>query len=295
MTAAGERLEARGETLKLARLLGVEAEDLAFLEDLPPGDVRRLRDSATRRLFDANAALVERIAAAGRILPSPLVAVIAENAFGALLSARVAGALDTGKAVDVACRLSIPFLTDVAVELDPRRAGDIIGELPGDLVVPIASELAARFEYVAMGRFLGYLSDACVGEALAVLDNDTLLRTAFVVEHKERLDRTIGLLGLERVGAILRHADTAGLWPEALDLLVHLSPVHLGPIADLVAGFESDAVDRVLGVVAAEELWESLAPLVAAMSVQSRERFLAALSEPSRQRALSALGPARRR
>lgn len=285
MTAAGERLHARGETQKLARLLGVEADELDFLEGLPYQDVRRFRDAATRRLFDSSAGLIERIAVAARLLPTSLVAVIAEGTFGPLLSARVAGALDTGKAVDVAGRLSIPFLTEVAIELDPRRAGGVIGALPGSLIVPIACELSARGEYVAMGRFLGYLSDACVRETLAKLDDDSLLRTAFVLEDRDRLDRTIAQLSLERVDGVLRHADSLGLWAETLDLLADVSPAQLGPIADLVSGFDSDAIARIVAVVDAEGLWESLIPLVRVMSPAARTRFLAAMPPPARRRA----------
>jgi hypothetical protein len=67
--------------------------------------------------------------------------------------------LETDKAVEVAAKLPPPFLADVAVELDPRRASDLIAKIAPALIGQVTGELVARREYVTMGRFVGHLGD----------------------------------------------------------------------------------------------------------------------------------------
>jgi hypothetical protein len=270
-----ERLEARGEVLKLARVLSVDEPELEFLRELPPADLREFREQVTNRMFDSSSKLLTRIGAATKLVPSGVVATVAQRAFGPLLSARAAGAVDTGKAIDVVRRLPPVFLSDAAVEVDPRRVASIIGAVPKDVVVPVAAELGRRKEYVTMGRFLAFVPDDAIVAAMEVLDDEALLRTAFVLEHKERLDHAIGLLPSERLPGILLRAGELGLWPEALDLLDHLSDARRGPIADIVAEQDEPVIAGIVEAVAEARIWESLLPVVGVMSDPARVRLAA--------------------
>jgi len=272
-----ERLDARAEVVKLARVLSMDESELAFLEGLPSAELRAFREQATNRLFDAGARMLGRVGSAARLLPSGLVATIAQRSFGPLLCARAAGTVDTAKALDVARRLPAEFLADVTVELDPRRVAAIIADVPEELVVPVAGELGRREEHVTMGRFLAYVPDHAIAAAIGVLDDETMLHTAFVLEHKDRLDHAIGLLPPERLPGILQRASELGLWPEVLDMLDHLSDARRGPIADLVAEQDEVVVDELVRAVSAAGIWDSLLPVVRTMSSQSRIR-LAAMS-----------------
>lgn len=264
------RLETAAEVLKLARLLGVPPEELDYLEAVPASELRVLREGVIDRMFSAGARSLQRIGAAARLLPSPLVASIAQRAFGPLLCARAAGAVDPGKAVDVATRLPADFLADVTVELDPRRVADIIANVPEELVVPVAAELGRRDEAVTMGRFLAFVPDHAIAAAMAALSDEVMLRTAFVLEHKDRLDHAVGLLPPDRLPGILRCASELDLWPEALDLLDHLSDERRGPIADTVAELEAPVLERLVRAVSEGGLWENLLPVVGTMSPEHR-------------------------
>jgi len=222
MSRAADLLQAHAEVMKLARLLGREPDELAYLEQLPADDLLALRDSVTETLYDANGGSLGRLAAASRLLPAGLTATIGQRAFGPLLSARLAGLLDTDKAVDVAGRLPPPFLADVAVELDPRRASDLIAAIAPALIGQVTAELVARREYVTMGRFVGHLSDAAIVAALAAMDDEAVLRTAFVIEDRSQLSRLFAKLPKDRSSGVLAAAADEGLWLEALDLLNHL-------------------------------------------------------------------------
>jgi hypothetical protein len=120
-------LAARAEVLKLARLLDEDPDELGFLESVAVADLVALREGVTEVLFSAHAGVLTRLVAASRLLPTSVVAAIGERAFGPVLSARLAGLLDPERAVDMAGRLPVSFLADVAVEIDPRRASALLG------------------------------------------------------------------------------------------------------------------------------------------------------------------------
>ncbi len=264
-----ERLDVRAEILKLARLLDLEEADLAYLGDVAAADLREFRAEATDRLFTSAPGLA-RSAAVAKLIPSKLVATIAQRAFGAVLCARAAGGADPGKAVDVAKHLPPAFLADVAIHLDPRRVAAIIAGVPMELVVPVAEELERRGEFVTMGRFLAFVPDQAIAAAIGALTDEAMLRTAFVLEHKDRLDHAIGVLPPERLPEIIHTASRLDLWSEALDLLHYVSDERKGPIADLLAELPQAVVSELVAAVSADDLWSSLLPVVRVMQPEAR-------------------------
>lgn len=215
-------MRSRAEVIKLARLLRREPEQLAYLERLDPPDIKLLREQVTDMLFEAHDATLQRLAAASRLLPVGLVAMLAQHAFGAMLSARVSGLLDPERAEEIAARLPAEFLADIAVELDPRRASDVIARIPVAQIVEVTRELTRRGEYVTMGRFVGHLGNDALRASVAENDDVTLLRTAFVLEERDRLDALADMVGEERIAGLTEVAERDGLWAEAIDLLTHL-------------------------------------------------------------------------
>ncbi|WP_139981049.1 hypothetical protein [Nocardioides litoris] len=283
-----EVLQHRAERLKLARLLDVDVDRLPPLTGAPAADLAELRERLTDRLFDESTRVLGRVAAASRLVPSPIVAGVATKVFGPLLCARAAAAIDPDKAIDVGSRLPAPFLADVTVQLDPRRVAPMIAGVPESLTVPVATELARRGEHVTMGRFLAYVPDEPLRTAMGVLDDETMLRVAFVLEHKDRLDHAVGLLDPARLPGILRCAAEQDLWPEALDLLGHLSEERLGPIADQLAGLGDDVVAGLVEAACAGGLWAGLLPVVRHASPEACRR-LAAAPAFTTQRALEGI------
>ena len=134
-----------------------------------------------------------------------------------------------------------------------------------------------------MGRFLAYVPDHAIVAAIGALKDETMLRTAFVLEHKDRLDHAVGLLPPDRLPGILRAAAGADLWAEALDLLDHLSDERRGPIADLVAHEDEAIVAALVAAVTEQGIWDGLLPVVRVMSDESRRRLatLPAFHDPA--------------
>jgi hypothetical protein len=257
-------LETRAEIIKLARVLGTPEDQLGYLERASPEDLRALRERATDTLFEKDHERLHKLALASRILPSSIAAVIARWALGALLSARVTGLLSPSKAVEIAKRLPASFLADIAVELDPRRAAEVIERMPAWQVGEVAAELTRRNEHVAMGRFVAYLGDEAISAAMEQIDDAGLLRIAFVMEGKDRLDHVVGLLPEQRLAGVMRAADRAGLWPEALDLLDHLSPERKGALAEIATA--EGLLESLAQTANAEGLWDIVLPVIPLMT-----------------------------
>jgi hypothetical protein len=231
-----DRLVARAEVLKLARLLNVPPEELDYLAGCTAADLATVREQVTDALFDGDRHRLRRIADAGRIVPLPVMAAIGEKAFGPLLCARLTGLLEPGRAAAVGSRLPAPFLADVACELDPRRATEVITRMPAELLTTVARILGERGEAVPMGRFVGFLDDDVLVACTSQIGDAELLRTAFVLEGKDRLDRVIELLPDSRLARVLDVLPQTGLWVEALDLLAHLGDDQLARLAGLTDG-----------------------------------------------------------
>ncbi len=258
MSRAADLLQSNAEVMKLARLLDREPGQLAYLERLPPAELRALRDSVTETLYDAHGSALGRLAGASRVLPSGLTATIGQRAFGPLLSARLAGLLDTDKAVDVATKLPPPFLADVATELDPRRASDLIASIAPALIGQVTAELVARREYVTMGRFVGHLGDEAIAAAVATMDDEAVLQVAFVLEDKSHLSRLFAKLPKGRSAGIVAAAADEGLWIEALDLLNHLDKRQRHEMVHAALGLGEEAQEAILDTIIAHDLTDEV-------------------------------------
>jgi hypothetical protein len=267
-----ETLATRAEIAKLARLIGREADSLSYLESVPADEIRALRDETTEVLFRANGSTLARLAAASRLLPVGLVATLGEGAFGPVLSARIAGLLEPSRAVEMAEKLPISFLADIAIDIDPRRARDVIARIPPQRIAEITRELARRQEYVTMGRFVGRMPDGSVAASLAELDDVALLRVAFVLEAKECLPDLVGLLPEERIDGIIDAASTKNLWAEALDLLSHLSSEQRVEFAKYAGKHRQPVFDSLIRCARDFEMWQSLLPLAVHLPPQGQKR-----------------------
>jgi hypothetical protein len=250
--------QTRAEVRKLARILEREPDELSYLEQLSLRDLQALRDRVTDVLWSSDGNTLNRLAAASRLLPAAVNAAISERAFGPLLSARLAARLEPGRAVDVASKLSPSFLADVAIELDPRRASELIARIPPDRISDVTRELMRREEYVTMGRFVGHLSDEAIDAALAETDDRSLLRVAFVLEEKDRLEHLMGVLPEGRLAAIVQAAADNELWLEALDLLEHLSDGRRSTIVASVLELDDAAQEAIIAAVIEHDLWNEV-------------------------------------
>lgn len=271
------RLAVSAELLKLARVLGVEVSTLEALRVLDAPALRAFRERAQARLFDADEARLRRVAAASKLLPTPLIALIAEHVFGALLCARVAGLLAPDRAADVAQRLRSGFLADVTLEIDPRHVREVVAQLPVAKIVDVALELARRGEFVTLARFVDVVSPDRIRAVIEKLtDNAALLHVAFFVEDKARLEPLVGLLPESRLREIILIAadESRGLWPEALSLMSEVGPGLRQRLGDLAASLDDHVLLSMARSAQAQALWGAVLPVIAVMSPAHQQRLL---------------------
>lgn len=270
------RIEIVAENLKLARLLRVPTDQLSYLQAMDARQLCTLRHRLTDSLFDETRPTFQRVAAASKLLPNALVALIGEKVFGPMLCARVAGLMPPDRCFDIALKLPDAFLADVAVELDPRSAREVIARMPKARVIAIAAILVARQDYVTMGRFVDYLSADTIRATIeSIRDDAALLKTAFFVENKTTLNQLVGLLPIERIKriVILAGDDKSDLWTEALGLMSHVDDSWKKRIGDLAAEQDESVLSGLAQTAQRLQLWDSVLPIVGCMSASSQRKL----------------------
>ncbi|MEU9252424.1 hypothetical protein AB0D66_11335 [Streptomyces sp. NPDC048270] len=270
----------RAEVEKTARLVGLDADGLGFLAGLPGEDVRAFREQASAALFDGAPEMLDRIAAATRLVPAAVAAAISQKALGPRLAAAVAGRLEAGRAADIIEKLPVSFTAESCAHLDPRKIAGIVDRLEEGLVVRIAVALAERHDHLTMGRFVGHLRDGVLGRILEQIGDTDVLRAGFYVDQPERLPRILELMGDDRLGSVVRAAAAAGLWEEALAVADAVGGEQRLRIAQLAARLDGPELASLVRVTHEAGLWERLLPLVALLGEE--DRLAVARLEPLR-------------
>lgn len=271
-------LARRAEQQKLAHLLGVDLQ-----LGLDAGDLRQLRETISARLFDDAKPQLQRVATGSRLLPVSLVARVGEAVFGATLCAQIAGLLKTDYALDLALRMSDPFLASVSAAIDPRSAGEVVRRIPADRIVAVAHHLLERGEYVTLARFVDYLSAETINAVIeSIPDELELLRIGSYVESHEKLRELVGQLPLPRTRKMIAAltGEHARYWLEALTIAEALDDEWRRTLAELAV--EGDVIPALAAVADQHGIWSAAVPFVNALGDDARGRVLAQLTPEQR-------------
>lgn len=277
------KLDTSAELVKLGQLLGVPSTELSFLESLPLPTLIKVRALTTDKMFNDGRKLFQKLASASKLLPAGVTATIGEKIFGAMLCARIAGEMPYPRAVELADKMTIPFLAKVTLELDPRRVKDIIQNMPIARLRAVATELLAHKHYIVMGGFVGYMLPAQLKIILQdVTTEEALLHIGFFIESKHQLSDIIRMLPKERMHKLIGYLQThEDLWPEALALMVHLEDDLKRELGDIAAELGGSVLDDLVGTVQRMDIWQDALPLFACMSPATQLKLIntAKLSE----------------
>lgn len=191
------------EINKLARILTVDPASLDDLLASTPDDIRELRTIVTERVFSLHGGRVAALAQLSKKVPATISAKMAEAAFGPVLSARIAGALDPADAAKMSALLSPVFLAEVSKDVDPARVASIIKLLPDDLIIKVGRILLSEHDTIALARFVASVSPAVVTAVLEGANGPELLELALYVDDRAALDSVIAEFSDERLAAVL--------------------------------------------------------------------------------------------
>ena len=271
------RLAARVEIAKLARVLGVDPSELAFLEQIPDREIRSLREAAYDAVQATDRPLLRRLARLVRLLPTRVAAILAKYRFGPMVTALVASELSARRSARITRKIPTAFLADVCQHFDPRRAKDLFRLQPIELVLAVAAELIRREEFLVIGSFVDVFPDEVIAAVEeATKDEEALLRGALYVNSKNRLDHLVRLMPRERIrkAVLLALDDSRDLMREVASLIVNVSYALKRELGEIAAEQDEAVLDRLVRFAHDEELWEDILPVIAVVSQDVQRRIV---------------------
>lgn len=146
--------DASHELERLARLLLVEAEDLATLRGVAPEALRELHDQASDAILEANRHALEPVVGLATRLPGAVIGKLIRMVLDPRVAARAVALLPHEQAVALADGLPVDLLADIAAVADPRHLGRAMAELPIETIEAVTGELVDRGDEVAIRGLL---------------------------------------------------------------------------------------------------------------------------------------------
>ena len=277
-----DALDRQAELTKLARVLAVDANALAFLDAAPVTSLREFRQMATHTLFDDGRETFRRLAKLSRLLPVPLLVRFTTSLVGPELAGRVASEMEPDRAARMSSVLPIDFLGEVCLHLDPERSREVIRGIDPNRVRDVCLELLRRREYICMARFVDILERSVLQQMMDAIEDETeLLKIGFFVEDKAQLDMLIGLLTDERLERLIRAAEREGLWPEAIALMSHVRGETRARLGNMIARQSAALLHGLAFAVHAAGLWLELLDVVAHMAPEQQLVVVQKLATPA--------------
>ncbi|MDV6014745.1 hypothetical protein [Haloechinothrix sp. LS1_15] len=288
-------LATRAELAKLARVLDTSPEEVAFLSSLDATDIHELREAISASLHDRYREVYRRVASASRLLPSGLCVQIAERAFPPAITSKVAAEIDTDRIGDFASKLSVSYMADVCVDIDPRKVRELIRRVPVDRAVAVALELIERQEYVTLGRMIDAATPELVRAAVEAVDSDdALLWIAFYAESVPHLTSAVRALPDERLRGVV-HTALGGPEERHAAGLALMARVDDADLRRTLGDHAADAPDSALSYLVRTAVREGFEPelltVVAGMD-EAAARRMASLEVLAEEEVLLALARA---
>ncbi len=176
---------------RIAKVLGVEIADLQGLGAVPDADLHTLHDQMSVTVHGDDAHRFAGIAALSSSLPGATAAKIAEKFLPPVLAARVAELLEPERVRDLVSRISVPYLADIALALDPVGSRDVLRAIPPERIAEVTVELCARQEYVGMVELMDALTIEGLTAALLAPGSHHLEAIAPLVERSADLEQVV--------------------------------------------------------------------------------------------------------
>lgn len=266
-------LETRRELTRLAAVLGVDEKELADLRDQPAEALAVLREAVSEKLFQRHRRTFRRIGKLAGAVPAPLASRIAQAALGPAVSARTAATMEPDLAVKLADSLPSPFLAELSVQLDPRRARPIIAALADERIAEVSQVLLERREHLAMSRFLPVIAPALAVRVLVRAEPRAVLEIANLAEDDRAVEAILEQLAPNEDSRLAAVVTDEAVALDALSLASRLSPTNGARV--LRAGLAQPAVAALLAAtIAAHDLAPDLAGALDLLDASERSSLV---------------------
>ncbi len=233
-----EQFRAQSAIEKLSHLLQTRTEDLQFLGNFGAEKVMLLHNLVAERLQHDPSPLWERLAKVTAFIPNFINARIATDILGAHITANLTYHVPVKEALSIAKHFSPAFMAEVAEQLVPARAVELIRSFPLADMKKITRELLKNEKYYTMGTFVDVLPVATLHELAREIPNEAqLLRIAIYANNKAHLAEMITGFDNNRILRIVNSAEALHLWPEIIGIVSHFDDNMRRKIAALIPQF----------------------------------------------------------
>ena len=209
------------EITKLARELGTDPSEFAFLAGSSPEALRTIRYSIAARLDEPHRPMFRRLARASALVPVALAATIATRFFGPMLCGAVASEIAAERAAGMIAHLPMKFVADVTPYINPRMSGALIKGIELSILVPVMTELVERRDLVTISRLVEAATQEQVQASADLIEDPAdLLAVYLFAESTKSLDAMLAAIDDDRLAAVLgaaREADLADVLAEVFN------------------------------------------------------------------------------
>lgn len=274
------RLAVQAEIIKLARILKVSEQELAFMQSLAPESLRQFRFAILERLQNQQKKRFRYLATWVNWLPRWISIFMVKHFLDPFIVAQIAVYLSTESSYRIAKHLPAKTIAAIAVYLDPRLARELLGYLTTHQITDITQVLLLQRDFVTIGRFVSMLSDTVLLDVAQIVESESdLLEIAFYIESREQIDHLVHVLPKERIEqALLIVGDPTQrlVWPKVLALMSYISYGLKQELGDLAVQQGESVVNAIIQATQEDQLWEDMLPVVACLSPQA-QNFVANL------------------
>ncbi|TPG25552.1 hypothetical protein [Mycolicibacterium hodleri] len=271
------------QLVRIALLLGVDTSELEGLQSVPDDDLKTLHAQIGNRLLADKRRRFARVAALSQTIPGPIAGKLAEKFLPPAGAALAAELLEPAKARDLVGRVSVRYLGDLAIALDPVRAQDVVRAIPPARVGEVARELFDRKEYAAMAEFVSAVEVEALFASLGVATPHDLLAVVPLLAWNDNLDRVIAELPEEQIAQIVIDLDAA----ELADLALAVEPHRFGPIVQAVP---VDTVAEIAGVLLERSEHAAMVRFAGVITSEMLSAALTRATEPQLNGLISEVG-----
>lgn len=274
------RLAVQAEIIKLARILHVPEQQLAFMQFLEPESLRQFRFAILERLQNQQKKRFRSLAVWVSWLPRWISVFWVKHFLDPFIVAQIAVYLSTESSYRIARHLPAKTIAAIAVHLDPRLARELLGYLTTHQITDISRVLLQQRDFVTMGRFVSMLSDTVLQDVALIVENESdLLEIAFYIESREQIDHLVHVLPrprIEKALLIIGDPEQRQMWPKVLALMSYISYGLKQELGDLAVQQGEPVINAIIQATQEEQLWEDMLPVVACLSAQA-QNFVANL------------------
>ena len=250
-----DQSDTRAELTKLARVLGVDVEALAFLEPIGWQELREFRNLVSDQLFATAESRLKNLAAAAKLVPNPVIIKLAPQYFEPRMAAGLASLMDEDKALKLVPKLPPNLMAQTVPFIDPRRVGPLIGKIPVEVTRRLAPLMLEAKEYIAFGQLIDVVTREQLQGFLPMVDDVALLKIAEVTENKQQFNVMFSLVDDARIGRLFQAAKDADMVDVALDFLREVNYELRVRMVGVAAQQSDSALDALLRAIDSAGEW----------------------------------------